>query len=128
MKNSLHYNLSHTQDCPTNFFRSWKSIFSQVFLKDHQVSFSRFLEHADQLLRETFEMFSHVVTTTVTTKLIYDVNFFLGRRNIYVNSISILNNSKRTEPKTWFTFSKFFLESHSEIFTIYGSFKYTKHF
>ena len=57
VKNSLHYNLSHTQDCPTNFFRSWKSIFSQVFLKDHQVSFSRFLEHADQLLRETFEMF-----------------------------------------------------------------------
>ena len=74
MKSSPLYNFSHIHDCPTNVVK--RNIFSQVSPNDHQTSFSRFSEHADRFLHETFEMFFPRVTTTTTTKFIDDVTFF----------------------------------------------------
>ena len=42
-----------------------KVFFLQICPKDHQTRFLSFLKHAGQFLIETFDMFFHVVTTTV---------------------------------------------------------------
>ena len=72
---------------------------------------------------------SNVVTITVTTKFIDDVLvFWVGKTPLW---IPLWGRSvyrivlKRTEPKTWFTSSKIFVENLSELFSRYGSFKYT---
>ena len=59
----------------------------------HQTSFSKLPEHTNRFLHETFEMFLHVVTITVTIKFIDDVNFFMGGRNLEALCIQSLRPS-----------------------------------